>query len=61
VVVSLEPVRMRCRAPAVIDRFDLWRNGAHAIWVGEDGVIDIRSVQEMRGHRPWVVGPPNRE
>lgn len=61
VVVSLEPVRIPCGASTVIDRFDLWRNGAHAIWVGEDGAIDIRSVQEMRGRRPWVVGPPERE
>ena len=61
VVVSLEPVRVPCRAPAVIDRFDLWRNGAYAIWIGEDGAIDIRSVREVRGHRPWVIGPPPRE
>lgn len=61
VVVSLEPVRVPCRATSVIDRFDLWRNGAHAIWVGDDGAIDIRSVREMRGHRPWVIGPPERE
>jgi competence protein ComEC len=61
VVVSLEPVRIPCRAPAVIDRFDLWRNGAHAVWVGDDGAIDVRSVREMRGDRPWVVGPPDRE
>jgi competence protein ComEC len=62
VVVSLEPVRVPCPAAmAVIDRFDLWRNGAHAIWVGRDGSIDIRSVQELRGDRPWVVRPQRRE
>jgi competence protein ComEC len=56
VVVSLEPVRVPCPATtAVIDRFDLWRNGAHAIWVGGDGSIEIRSVQQMRGDRPWVA------
>jgi competence protein ComEC len=58
VVVSLEPVRVPCHpTTAVIDRFDLWRNGVHAIWIGDDGSIEIRSVREMRGERPWVVDP----
>src|SRR5262249_43448352 len=58
VVVSLEPVRVPCHpTTAVIDRFDLWRNGVHAIWIGEDGSIEIRSVRELRGERPWVVDP----
>jgi hypothetical protein len=56
VVVSLEPVRVPCHpTTAVIDRFDLWRNGVHAIWIGEDGRIEIQSVRQMRGERPWVV------
>jgi competence protein ComEC len=60
VVVSFEPVRIPCRTgTAVIDRFDLWRNGAHAIWIDEDGVIDIESVRDRRGDRPWVIGRPN--
>ncbi len=59
VVVSLEPVRVPCHpTTAVIDRFDLWRYGVHAIWIGDDGGIEIRSVREMRGDRPWVAGPP---
>ena len=58
VVVSLEPVRVPCHpTTAVIDRFDLWRNGVHAIWVGDDGGIEIRSIRELRGERPWVVDP----
>jgi competence protein ComEC len=58
VVVSLEPVRVPCNpTTAVIDRFDLWRNGVHAIWIGEDGNIEIRSVRELRGERPWVADP----
>jgi competence protein ComEC len=59
VVVSLEPVRVPCHpTTAVIDRFDLWRYGVHAIWIGDDGAIEIRSVRELRGERPWVAGPP---
>jgi competence protein ComEC len=53
-VVSLEPVRKRCRAATpVIDRFDLWRQGAHAIWLAPDGVA-IETVDGWRGNRPWV-------
>lgn len=55
VVVSFEPIRTSCRPTvAAIDWFDLWRNGAYAIWVDPDGTIDIESVQERRGERPWV-------
>lgn len=55
VVVALEPLgRLGCRGSArIIGRFDLWRKGAHAIWLGTEG-IRIRSVAETRGKRPWV-------
>ncbi len=55
VVVSRVPVRWLCPGPAtVIDRFDLWRDGAHALWLDEDGV-KVQSVFQSRGVRPWVV------
>ena len=53
-VVSAEPVRGRCTA-AVIDRFAVWRNGAHAVWIDPDGVRIVHDRGE-RGSRPWV--PP---
>jgi competence protein ComEC len=60
VIIATVPVRVGCRQPAVvIDRFDLWRNGAHAVWL-EDGYARIESVNERRGHRPWVVRPASR-
>jgi competence protein ComEC len=60
VVVSVEPVRIPCLHPGtVIDRFDLWRNGAYAIWINDDGGIDIQSARQTRGERPWVVAPPD--
>jgi len=35
-VVSLVPASPPCPAPwGVVDRFDLWRNGTYAIWVGD--------------------------
>ena len=60
VVVSAVPVRTPCpKARIVVDRFDLWRNGAHAIWLGEGDAANIRveSVNQGRGDRPWVLRP----
>ncbi len=55
IVISLEPARGRCRGPMfVIDRFDLWRNGGHAVWI-DSGGARIRSVGEQRSDRPWVA------
>jgi competence protein ComEC len=37
-----------------VDRFDLWRWGAHAIWLGP-GAPRAESVGAGRGDRPWVA------
>jgi len=59
-VVSLEPVRVDCRqANTVIDRFDLWRRGAHAIWLDSPD-IHVESVNGERGDRPWALRPSRR-
>jgi competence protein ComEC len=57
VLVSQEPLRRRCKGTKVtIDRFDVWRNGAYAVFA--DGRIQhVRSVQ---GARPWVYEPRAR-
>lgn len=53
VVVSLVPVRGVCpSAKAVIDRFDIWRNGAHAVYLDGDAIV-IESVASRHGARPW--------
>ncbi|MGE5442483.1 MAG: ComEC/Rec2 family competence protein [Bacteroidota bacterium] len=55
VVISLVPVRGSCSsARTLIDRFDLWREGAHAIWLDRDAVR-VESVNGVRGERPWVL------
>ncbi len=56
VVVSREPLRrVPCQGPAlVIDRFDLWRYGTHAIWLG--AALRVERVQDGRGIRPWSPG-----
>ena len=55
VVVAVLPVRRtRCARPTVlIDRFDLWRQGAHAVYLARDGPR-VETVRARRGDRPWV-------
>jgi len=60
IVVIAVPARRACRAAdRVIDRFDLWRNGAYALWLRRDGV-EALSVRAARGDRLWTHGPPAR-
>lgn len=55
-IISLVPVRRDCPAAlGVIDRFDLWRFGTHALWF-ETGGVRVRTVQGERGIRPWSPG-----
>lgn len=58
ILISAVPVRGYCAGPRlIIDRFDLWRHGAHAIWL--DGhAIRLETVRDVQGRRPWV---PKRE
>jgi competence protein ComEC len=55
VVVSLERLRRStCAKPTVvIDRFDLWRAGGHALWLRRAGVR-VERVAKVRGQRPWI-------
>jgi competence protein ComEC len=58
VVVATVPVRRRCQSAAiVIDRFALWRDGGHALWLDRDGAR-VESVRTARGDRPWVAPVP---
>ena len=38
-----------------IDRFDLWRADAHALWLTRDSVR-VESVGARRGQRLWTPG-----
>ncbi len=54
-VVSLEPIEAGCRsADWVIDFFDLWRHGTHAIWIEGDGSFTVRRAADV-GERPWAL------
>ena len=55
VIISAEPIRQRCRQSILIDRFSVWRDGAHAIWLSPKGA-QVMSDRSWRGDRPWV--PP---
>lgn len=60
VVVAAEPLRLRCRPKVpVVDRFSVWREGAHAIWLTASGAR-IVSELSVRGVRPWAP-PPARK
>ncbi len=59
VVVSAEPTRRLCRAPVVIDRFDVWREGAHAVWLN-DSSPRVETVRGVQGERPWTRRPERR-
>ena len=60
-VVSTVPVRNRCRsAQVVIDRFDLWRRGGHAIWLSEGHPAKVKSVASVSGQRPWTTARAKR-
>ena len=55
VVVSALPLRGRCKGPRIaIDRIDVARNGAYALYLGE--IFKVETVQAERGRRPWT-GP----
>ncbi len=59
VIVSVVPLRgTNCPAPqTIIDRFDIWRNGAYALWLDE-GRVRVENVRQHQGERPWA--PPKK-
>lgn len=60
IVIAAEPLNGQCKSAKVrIDRFDLWRGGAHAVYVRE-GVLIVESARSFRGARPWVIDPVAR-
>ncbi|RAU21399.1 metal-binding protein [Paramagnetospirillum kuznetsovii] len=61
VVISSVPLRGACRGTkVVVDRFDLWRRGPHALWFGPEGVR-IETVAGWQGDRPWAWHPHPRK
>ncbi|GBQ54835.1 DNA translocation competence protein ComA/ComEC/Rec2 [Komagataeibacter swingsii DSM 16373] len=46
-----------CPGAAVIGRFDIWRNGAYALYPDRAGGVRALSDRQVRGARPWVMRP----
>lgn len=57
-ILSVEPFTAeKCRARTkLLDRWDIWRKGAHAIYLREGGGMVIDTVRDSRGRRPWTGG-----
>jgi competence protein ComEC len=60
ILITDFPLRRRCGSvPLRIDRFDLWRKGAHALRI-ETSEIIVETARDSQGQRPWVVEPQAR-
>ena len=60
ILIADFPLRRFCRdVPLRIDRFDLWRSGAHAVFI-DGGVLRVETARAAQGDRPWVVRPERR-
>ena len=61
ILIAAFPLRGVCKSvPLRIDRFDVWRSGAHDIRIAETGVA-VRTARQAQGNRPWVVVPQPRK
>jgi competence protein ComEC len=60
ILIADFPLRGACRSVGLrIDRFDLWRYGAHAVTIGPGGNT-VETARGRQGNRPWVVTPRPR-
>jgi competence protein ComEC len=59
-IVSKVPAGFRCRPTIpVVDRIDVWRRGAVALWLDADH-ITVSGTNDSRGNRPWVPQPRSK-
>lgn len=57
IIIADYPLHYGCRqAKLRIDRFDVWRNGAYAIYVSGSR-FTLETAKGMQGQRPWVYEP----
>ena len=61
ILISDFPLHQACNdIPIRIDRFDVWKHGAHSISITNDAVR-IETVKGAQGDRPWVYVPRARD
>lgn len=53
--MALRKDRKLCAAPVIIDRIDVWRDGAYSIFIDEQGFQTIKTVRSEAGQRPWAM------
>jgi competence protein ComEC len=60
-LIRLEPSKIACpTASLVLDWYDLWRHGGHALWIKPTG-IHMEKVNAHQGQRPWTRRPIPRK
>ena len=60
ILIADFPLRGQCRkVPLRLDRFDVWRSGAQAVFIEADG-LRVETARGNQGARPWVVSPQPR-
>jgi competence protein ComEC len=60
ILIADFPLRGACPEVSLrIDRFDLWRQGAHALTLGPEGHA-VATARGLQGERPWRVVPEAR-
>lgn len=54
ILIRLEPSLKACpEARLLLDWYNLWRGGSHAIWITPQGDY-LEKANDVRGHRPWT-------
>ena len=60
ILITDFPLHHACKdIPIRIDRFDVWKHGAHALSIS-NGKVLIETVKGAQGDRPWVYVPRAR-
>ena len=60
IIIADFPLRENCaEARLKIDRFDVWKFGAHAIYINGD-VANVKTAKGEQGDRPWVFEPRSK-
>ena len=60
VIISALPVEKESCDAHIIDRFSVWRKGAHSLYLDQGG-ITVQTVEEERGLRPWTQTAANKK
>ena len=60
ILIASFPLRGRCNhVPLRIDRFSVWRAGAHALYLDE-ATVGLETARGLQGVRPWTIVPEPR-